>query len=150
MPARPAEAIIAYMQEIGVSRAERVARGFRALNRQEPGPLLELLDPQVILIDTQAGNPVGSAAVASHLSYLARALPDLRCELEDLLEAGARLVVRAVLHGTHLGILGRHQPTGRLVRLPVCAVSEWEGDRVSTVQLYWDRLVMLEQLGLTW
>ena len=138
------------MQEIGASRAERVARGFQALNRHDAGPLLDLLDPQVILIDTQAGNPVGSGAVASHLSYLARALPDLQCELEELIETGSRLVARAVLHGTHLGVLGRHGATGRLVRLPVCVVSEWESDRVSTVQLYWDRLVMLEQLGLAW
>ena len=138
------------MQEIGATRAERVARAFQALNRRETGRLLELLDPQVILIDSQAGNPVGRAAVASHLGYLARALPDLHCELEEVLETGSRLVVRAVLHGTHLGVLGRHGATGRLVRLPVCVVAEWEGGAVATLQVYWDRLLMLEQLGLTW
>lgn len=138
------------MQDVGISRAARVARGVAALNRGEVAPLLELLDPQVILIDSQAGNPVGSGPLASHFSFLARALPDLRCELEEVLENGSRMVARAVLHGTHLGPLGRHLATGRLVRLPVCLMTEWDGDRVATAQLYWDRLLMLEQLGLTW
>jgi carboxymethylenebutenolidase len=39
-------------------------------------------------------------------------------------------------------------PTGRSVRLPVCAVVKFEGGKVAHEHIYWDHASLLVQIGL--
>jgi carboxymethylenebutenolidase len=46
------------------------------------------------------------------------------------------------------GMLPGIAPTGRAVRLPVCAVVKFEGGKVAHEHIYWDQASLLVQIGL--
>jgi steroid delta-isomerase-like uncharacterized protein len=77
-----------------------------------------------------------------------KAFPDFRFEVEEVLEAGDKVIVRFVGSGTHQGELMGLPPSGRKVRSRGCCIMAFEGDKVSEQWDYWDTLDFLRQLGL--
>ena len=78
---------------------------------------------------------------------------DLHADIVSALEGPDRVVVEAVIRGTHTGLLGRDDEqqlpaTGRAFSVRIVQVSEIEDGRVRRWRSYWDRLGLLEQLGV--
>lgn len=80
--------------------------------------------------------------------------PDFQFELERAFGENSWMCVTGVLTGTHRGPLAGFgeedvAPTGRSIRVPICLVIQFEGDRAVQVYEYNDQLGLLSQLGLT-
>lgn len=78
---------------------------------------------------------------------------DLHFDIVTALESPDRVVIEAVARGTHTGLLGRNDEqqlpaTGRPFSVRIVQVSETEDGRVLRWRSYWDRLGLLEQLGV--
>ena len=80
------------------------------------------------------------------------AFPDMTADLSRHLVVGDRLVIEGVLAGTHRGTLRLGDttlaPTGRPVRVQFVAVFAFSLEGARDERVYYDRLDLLEQLGL--
>jgi len=114
-------------------RRSAIEAAYAALNRSDLDGFCQVLDPEVITVNTALGNPVGTAAVIEVHWRLLVALPDLRYRIEEVLEAGATTVTRVTAFGTPAGN-GDFGTTS----IALCVIAEWVDDHIVTVQTYWD------------
>src|SRR5206468_4071002 len=78
-----------------------------------------------------------------------RALPDLTIEVKNRHVAAESLVVEVIIRGTHLGPWRGLPATGRRIEFPLCGVYAFDADdRLAAERIYYDRGVVLGQLGL--
>ena len=59
-----------------------------------------------------------------------------------------RVLVEAIIRGTHRGPLRSLPPTGREFELPILAFFVFEEDRLLCERVYFDQLTVLRQLGI--
>jgi steroid delta-isomerase-like uncharacterized protein len=91
----------------------------------------------------------GCDGVRSYYSELMRALPDLAIEVHHQHVASETLVVEVTIRGTHLGPWRGLPATGRRIEFPLCGVYTFDPeDRLAGERIYYDRGVVLGQLGL--
>jgi steroid delta-isomerase-like uncharacterized protein len=90
----------------------------------------------------------GEDEVRGYYASSRRAFPDQRNEVISIREADDSVVVEFDLLGTHLAAFGGFEPTGREFRARMCAIFEFDGDRIACERVYFDQLTILRQLGL--
>lgn len=76
-----------------------------------------------------------------------RAFPDIHKEIEDLVAAGDRVVVRYSMTGTHDGEFRGVEPTGTHVSTTGIFIYRIEDGGIAESWLNYDGLSLLEQLG---
>jgi predicted ester cyclase len=78
--------------------------------------------------------------------------PDAKVRSERLIVAGSTVIEEGIFTGTHTGVFstptGDIPPTGRKVEGPYVNIFDLEGDKVVRNRLTFDRLDLLEKLGL--
>jgi predicted ester cyclase len=82
------------------------------------------------------------------------ALPDVRLQAENRVAEGDTVVVQGRLVGTHEGTFRAPPdleipPTGRSVNLPYAAVKRIKDGKLLSEQIHFDRLELLQQLGVS-
>lgn len=82
----------------------------------------ELIDPQFRSDDWSKDAGTGPQAFLDFYSGVRSAFPDTRYEVDDLIAADDRVVVRWRLLGTHEGNFGNIPPTGRSITLKGIAI----------------------------
>jgi len=91
----------------------------------------------------------GRDGVRSYYTELMRALPDLTIEVKNQHVASGGVVVEVTIRGTHLGPWRGLPATGRLIEFSLCGVYSFDAnDRLAGERIYYDRGVVLGQLGL--
>jgi steroid delta-isomerase-like uncharacterized protein len=90
----------------------------------------------------------GEQAVRAYFAETRRAFPDQRNELVALHHADDAVIVEFDLVGTHLGPLRALPPTGRAFRCRMSSHFVFDGDRLVCERVYFDRLTIIQQLGL--
>jgi steroid delta-isomerase-like uncharacterized protein len=90
----------------------------------------------------------GEDAVRAYFAETRAAFPDQRNELVAIHHADDAVVVEFDLLGTHLGPLRALPPTGRAFRCRMSSHFLFEGERLVCERVYFDRLTIMEQLGL--
>jgi steroid delta-isomerase-like uncharacterized protein len=91
----------------------------------------------------------GRDGVRSYYTELMRALPDLAIEVRHRHVAADSLVLEVSIRGTHLGPWRGLPATGQRIEFPLCAVYTFDADdRLAGERIYYDRGVVLGQLGL--
>jgi steroid delta-isomerase-like uncharacterized protein len=91
----------------------------------------------------------GRDGVRAYYTELLRALPDLAIELNRRHAAGECVVLEVTIRGTHLGPWRGLPATGRRLEFPLCGIFEFDAsDRLAGERIYYDRGVVLAQLGL--
>jgi steroid delta-isomerase-like uncharacterized protein len=98
------------------------------------------------------GPPLSGAAIAEHVGALFTAFPDLTLEMlsVQLLNGDASdctVVVRSLMRGTNTGSLGGWSPSGCSVALPGAEFISLANGKITSVDRYFDRQTMAEQLG---
>ncbi|MCO5185974.1 MAG: ester cyclase [Anaerolineae bacterium] len=94
------------------------------------------------------------AAYAAHekrfMPRMLAAFPDLRFEVEDMIAEGDKVVTRYALIATHRGEFMGIPATGKPVHLAAIWIHRLENGRIVEGQRWgaWDRLALLEQLGV--
>jgi steroid delta-isomerase-like uncharacterized protein len=129
---------------------DHVHRYFQAWNDRDPAAVLATfaeggtyLDPNV------AGPPLSGQALASYAQGLFEGFPDLRFEVPALatLPNGVT-VARWLMRGTNTGALRGAPPSGQVVALPGVDFIVTAETGLRSVEGYFDRQTMAEQLGL--
>jgi len=94
----------------------------------------------------------GRAAALAREQAIFAAFPDVRAELACRLASTDGLVLEGRFRGTHRGPLqlgaAEIAATGRAIDVPFAAVFEMRGGRATRERVYYDRLALLQQLGL--
>ena len=99
--------------------------------------------------DPATAQPLSGQALKDHYGGLFAGFPDATCETVAVHAITEDLAVwRWVLCGTHTGSYRGLPPTGRSLNLPGCEFIEVRASKVHRVEGYFDRLSLLEQLGL--
>ena len=92
----------------------------------------------------------GRDAIRSFYGDLFVGFPDFWLEIPDRHAAGNAIIVEGLFGGTHSGPWMGIAPTGRKVSIPICAVFTFtDDDRIKSEIAYYDRLTILEQLGVS-
>jgi predicted ester cyclase len=135
------------------SRVHAVSRkGTDAFNRHDADGFAETMTDDVRTRAPGVGELVGKPAVKAFYKSWLDAFPDARVEVMGLHVLDDLAVEEGVFTGTHRGLLhspaGDLPPTGRKVRVEYMQVARFRGDEVAAFHLVFDRLEMLEQLGV--
>jgi steroid delta-isomerase-like uncharacterized protein len=90
----------------------------------------------------------GGSAVVAGLDQFTSAFPDWRAEIERAVASGPYVAVEWISTGTFRGVFRGKLPNGRAFRRRGCSVAEVRQGQIVHYRDYFDRVGMLEQLGL--
>ena len=127
-------------------------RGTETFNAHDIDGFAEVLADDVVFVAPGPMRGEGRAACAAFYASWFGAFPDAHVEVDALHILGDVAVEEGTFTGTHDGVLhtptGAIPPTGRSVRLDYVQVLRFRDGRHVSFNLMFDRLLMLEQLGL--
>jgi hypothetical protein len=127
-------------------------RQTQAFNDHDLETFAETVDDAVV--QTAPGDMIarGKPAVVAFFSSWIEAFPDANVQVRKVHEAGDVIIEEGVFNGTQNGIFrtpaGDVPPTGRTVRGDYVQVITYRNGRQVSANLMFDRLQLLEQLGL--
>lgn len=112
---------------------------------------LKVLD-ELLTLDHVTHDPTyptrGLEAMRDHIGKLRTAFPDCRCEIDELLSVGDRVVVRWRFSGTHKNQFEGIPATGRRVNGTGITIDRFTGDKIQETYTNWDALGLMQQLGV--
>ena len=124
-------------------------RYFEAWNRRDPAGIVATLTENGTYADPTTNGELTGQAIADYTAGLFASFPDLSFEVVSAASTGEGTVAAQwVMNGTNTGSFAGLPPTGRLVSLPGADFIAVEGDKVRSVQAYFDQRTFVEQLGL--
>ncbi len=121
---------------------------FDAWNRRDPAAIVATFFEGGTYSDPTVPALTGSA-LATYTSGLFTAFPDLSFEIVSAAQTGDHTVAAQwMMRCTNTGPLAGGPPTGKAVALPGADFITVDGDKIRSVQGYFDQKTFLEQLGL--
>jgi steroid delta-isomerase-like uncharacterized protein len=118
-------------------------------NRHDLNAWLATFTPDGTYNDPATTQPLSGPALKDHFGGAFTGFPDAIFETVALHAITADLAAwRWVMRGTHTGSYRGLPPTGRSLNLPGCEFIEVRQGLVQRVEGYFDRLSMLQQLGV--
>jgi steroid delta-isomerase-like uncharacterized protein len=90
----------------------------------------------------------GPEAYKKLITLYTNAFPDLHFTLDEVIEAGDKVVVRWTASGTHKGELRGIAPTGKKFSLTGITINRLSNGKVAELRVIWDALGMMHQLGV--
>jgi steroid delta-isomerase-like uncharacterized protein len=121
---------------------------FDAWNRRDPAAIVATFAEDGTYSDPTVPTLTGLAMIG-YTSGLFAAFPDLSFEIVNAAQTGNHTVAAQwMMRGTNTGPLAGNPPTGKAVTLPGADFITVEGDKIRSVQGYFDQKAFLEQLGL--
>ena len=101
-------------------------------------------------IATSFVTPLGSGpgGFLATLRPLYEAFEPIHFQIEDMVAEGDRVVVRWTMSGTHSGVWGGSQPTGKSVRQSAIVIYQLAQSKLIAFWPMVDRLGLAQQLGL--
>ncbi|MGH3824681.1 MAG: ester cyclase [Pseudonocardiaceae bacterium] len=131
--------------------ADVMRRKIAAFNAQDANEVRSLLSPDVEWA-IPGGLLRGPDQVDAFHSFLWEAFPDIELTATRIVDNGSTVVMQGTAQGTHQGMFhtpgGDIPPTGHPVTLPYSEHYEVEGGLIVSARLVFDRLDLLEQLGV--
>ena len=92
---------------------------------------------------------IGRDGVRMFYADLLRAMPDLQIDVQRRHASEATIILEVIIRGRHLGSWRGLLPTGRLVQFALCGIYTFdEEDRLAGEKIYYDRAMVLRQLGV--
>jgi predicted ester cyclase len=92
--------------------------------------------------------PLSGQAIADYAAAVFKAFPDSRMPIIDVFADGDKVCVSWEYSATMTGDYGPFKATGKSFKLVGCHVIEVEDGKLKSVISRWDRLDMMQQLGL--
>jgi len=138
------------LPKINQMKALAVAQGyFDAWNHRNADGIIEAFTEGGTYSDPAVGQGISREATANYARGLWDAFPDLSFEIISSAETGPGAVVAQwLMRGTNTGSLQGLPPTGRAVAVPGADFIQVDGDKIRSVQGYFDSRAVPEQLGL--
>ncbi|MFS8531231.1 nuclear transport factor 2 family protein [Sphaerobacter thermophilus] len=121
---------------------------FDAWNRRDPDAIMATFAEGGTYADPAAGTLSGPA-IGAYAGSLFTAFPDLHFDLVHVAATdGGRVTAEWLMRGTNTGPFAGAPPTGQTIALPGADFITVDGEKVRSVQGYFDRRTFVEQLGL--
>jgi len=137
---------------MAMSPQEAFERGTDTFNAHDLDGFAAVLTDDVVFQAPGGMQGEGKAACLEFYGGWLSAFPDGRVDVHHVHFAGETAVEEGTFSGTHGGVLhtpaGDIPPTSRSGSLPYIQVLHFRDDRHASFNLAFDRLLMLEQLGL--
>jgi steroid delta-isomerase-like uncharacterized protein len=131
---------------------EAFVKGTETFNAHDIDGFTSVLADDVVFQAPGEMSGEGKAACAGFFAAWFSAFPDAHVEVHALHVTGDIAVEEGTFTGTHGGVLhspaGDIPPTGRPVAVPYVQVLRFRDGQHASFNLMYDRLLMLEQLGL--
>jgi predicted ester cyclase len=131
---------------------EAFEKGTERFNAHDVQGFAEVLADDVVFSAPGGMRGKGKEACARFYAGWFEAFPDARVDVHDLHLIGDVVIEEGTFSGTHGGVLhgasGDIPPTGRSVQLDYIQVLRFRAGKHISFHLVFDRLLMLEQLGL--
>jgi len=135
-----------------VSNGEMLAR--TALQLMDEGKYDEweqTMEPDCVFVGP--GSELhGRQAMRQFVEGFRRAFPDVQHSVESVYTSGDSVIVELTFAGTHSGPFrtpsGEIPPTGKSIRIRQAQVVEMKSGKAISIRAYFDRMQMMEQLGL--
>lgn len=89
----------------------------------------------------------GIEEARGYVSALRSALSDLNQTIDDIVESGDKVAMRATIRGVHTGELRGIPPSGNQIEIPYVAFAYVVNGKMSRVYIALDKLEYLQQLG---
>jgi steroid delta-isomerase-like uncharacterized protein len=135
-----------------MSPEEHKARAYRlydgVFTRHDVTVLDELVSEAFVDHDAPAGVQPGREGLKQTVALYLTAFPDLAFTIEDQLAEGDRVATRFTARATHRGPFMGIAPTGRPVEVEGIAVDRFADGKLVESWLQYDRLGLLQQLGV--
>jgi steroid delta-isomerase-like uncharacterized protein len=138
------------MAETTLTDALTVQRAMLAAAvRGDMQALRETLHPDYAYTASDGVEQPGADAGVAVAELYTTAFPDLRFEIRaSHAPSDDVAILEVIAHGTHTGPLGDVPPTGRSGAVVACNVVEVRDGRIVREREYFDRLAIMDQLGL--
>ena len=137
---------------MAMTTREAFERGTETFNAHDIAGFAEVLADDVVFTAPGGLRGEGKAACIAFYSGWFAAFPDAHVDVHRVHIIGDVAVEEGTFTGTHNGALkapsGDIPPTGRPVRIAYIQVLRFRGGKHTSFNLMFDRLAMLEQLGL--
>ena len=91
----------------------------------------------------------GSQEIARYVAEVRNGFPDFKLQIDETIAQGDRFVIHWTCTGTHRGEYQGIPPTGRTVRISGASLERIENGSITEDRVYFDRLTLLEQLGVS-
>ncbi|MDA4116642.1 MAG: ester cyclase [Thaumarchaeota archaeon] len=127
---------------------------YDAVNAHDWERLQGFYDDSVLWNDSGLDKPIkGSLAVRKRFVAFAKGFPDFRWDLDRLFGQGELMCAEFTFTGTHSGPLpfskeGSTPVTKKLIRVQGSGVYRVQGSKIVESRVYFDRLAVLNQLGI--
>lgn len=116
------------------------------VNADDRAGFVTLLAADAVQVEPAAGLEFrGPSDIAANFWSYRSTFPDLHLTVTNMFACGHHAVAELILHGTYEPYT--YGPSARAISWHGCLVMKVEGDRVSGIAMYADRLNMLDQLG---
>jgi ketosteroid isomerase-like protein len=137
---------------MAMTTREAFEQGTDTFNDHDIAGFAEVLADDVAFTAPGGAHGQGRAACVDFYASWMNAFPDAHVEVTDVHIMGDVAVEEGVFTGTHDGVLrtpaGDVPPTGRRVAVEYLQVLRFRDGKHVSFNLMFDRLLMLEQLGL--
>jgi predicted ester cyclase len=118
-------------------------------NRRQFDVIDELFAPGATIFESGTALPTrGPDGVKQGIGAFCAAFPDIRIEIDDLIDAGEKVVLRWSSVGTHQGEFQGISPTNRKVTANGIAIYRFAEGKVAEEWMNTDSLGVLKQLGV--
>jgi len=135
-----------------VTTREAFEKGTERFNAHDVQGFAEVLADDVVFSAPGGMRGQGKGACAQFFAGWFEAFPDARVDVHDLHLVGDVAIEEGTFSGTHGGVLhgagGDIPPTGHSVQVDYIQVLRFRAAKHISFNLVFDRLLMLEQLGL--
>jgi predicted ester cyclase len=126
-------------------------RKIAALNSHDTKETLAVFSPDSFK-EVSGASLRGADQVVAYFSIFWEAFPDVHIDVTHVVEEGSVVAIRGRSSGTHLGNLrtpdGDIPATGRRIDLSISDLYEVAGGVIVASYLHFDRLELLEQIGV--
>ena len=123
-------------------------RYFDAWNRRDPEAIVATFAEGGTYTDPNVPEGLGGQAIGEYAAGLFTAFPDLSFDVVSQHTTGdGTVAARWLMRGTNTGSLRGNPPTGATVALPGADFIAVEGDKVRTVDGYFDRRAFSSSWG---
>ena len=129
-----------------------IEEGERRFNTGDVNSLLELYAANAVATGPGGMEFKGIDAIREYTKSWLTGFPDAHIETKKLIEAGVTVVTEGIFTGTHTGTfstpMGDIPPTGKAVKGEYVDIFEVRDGKVVSDRLTFDRMQLMEQLGL--
>ena len=138
----------AYKKEDMNTDKKVVTLWYEAFSKKDPTILDRILSENWVDIPAPPGLPPGPAGVKPIFAALTAAFPDLKLTIEDILQDGSKVVVRAKMAGTQSQTFLGFQSKNRKMDIQVVDIHEVKDGKIVRTWHTEDWMTGLRQLGV--